>query len=162
MNLCKTPLKTLLKNSVNVVMKVFVKLAPDAHIPVYKTEGASGADLFAYIEDELVIRPRERCLVSTGVAVQLPPGYELQVRPRSGLALKHGVTVLNAPGTVDSDYRGELQVLLVNLGDEDFHMQKGDRIAQAVISKVERVSFEEVSSLDKTARGSAGYGSTGK
>ena len=143
-------------------MKVFVKLSPDAHLPEYKSEGASGADLFAYIEEELVIAPRQRRLVPTGVAVQLPFGYELQVRPRSGLALKHGVTVLNTPGTVDSDYRGELQVLLINLSDEDFRLRKGDRIAQAVISKVERVSFEEVLYLDETKRGTAGYGSTGR
>lgn len=143
-------------------MKVFVKLSPDAYLPEYKSEGASGADLFAYIEDEVVLRPHERRLVSTGVAVQLPYGYELQVRPRSGLALKHGVTVLNTPGTVDSDYRGELQVLLINLSNEDFHLKKGDRIAQAVISKVERVNFEEVSFLNETKRGTAGYGSTGR
>lgn len=143
-------------------MKVFVKLSPDAHLPEYKSEGASGADLFAYIEDTVVIKPGERYLIPTGVAVQLPYCYELQVRPRSGLALKHGITVLNTPGTVDSDYRGELQVLLVNLGDEDFRLQKGDRIAQAVITKVERVRFEEVSFLDETKRGERGYGSTGR
>lgn len=143
-------------------MKVFVKLSPDAQLPEYKSEGASGADLFAYIENEVVLKPGERCLVPTGVAVQLPFGYELQVRPRSGLALKHGVTVLNTPGTVDSDYRGELQVLLVNFGVEDFRLQKGDRIAQAVISKVERVIFEEVLSLNETKRGTSGYGSTGR
>lgn len=143
-------------------MKVFVKLSPDAQLPEYKSEGASGADLFAYIENEVVLKPGERCLVPTGVAVQLPFGYELQVRPRSGLALKHGVTVLNTPGTVDSDYRGELQVLLVNFGGEDFRLQKGDRIAQAVISKVERVIFEEVLSLNETKRGTSGYGSTGR
>ncbi len=143
-------------------MKVFVKLSPDAQLPEYKSEGASGADLFAYIENEVVLKPGERCLVPTGVAVQLPFGYELQVRPRSGLALKHGVTVLNTPGTVDSDYRGELQVLLVNFGGEDFRLQKGDRIAQAVISKVERVIFEEVPSLNETKRGTSGYGSTGR
>ena len=143
-------------------MKVFVKLSPEAQLPEYKSEGASGADLFAYIENEVVLKPGERCLVPTGVAVQLPFGYELQVRPRSGLALKHGVTVLNTPGTVDSDYRGELQVLLVNFGGEDFRLQKGDRIAQAVISKVERVIFEEVLSLNETKRGTSGYGSTGR
>lgn len=143
-------------------MKVFVKLSPDAQLPEYKSEGASGADLFAYIENEVVLKPGERCLVPTGVAVQLPFGYELQVRPRSGLALKHGVTVLNTPGTVDSDYRGELQVLLVNFGGEDFRLQKGDRIAQAVISQVERVIFEEVLSLNETKRGTSGYGSTGR
>lgn len=143
-------------------MKVFVNLFPDAHLPEYKSEGASGADLYAYVEDEVIIKPQERRLISTGVAVQLPQGYELQVRPRSGLALKYGVTVLNTPGTVDSDYRGELQVLLINLGREDFHLQKGDRIAQAVITKVERVSFEVTTSLSETKRGFGGYGSTGR
>jgi len=142
--------------------KVFVKLSPDAHLPEYKSEGAAGADLFAYVEDEVLITSGQRRLVPTGVAVQLPSGYELQVRARSGLALQYGITVLNAPGTVDSDYRGELQVLLVNLGDEDFRLQKGDRIAQAVISKVERVEFEVVESLDETKRGTSGYGSTGR
>ncbi|MGP1439817.1 MAG: dUTP diphosphatase [Treponema sp.] len=143
------------------MMEVFVKLSPGAILPEYKTEGAAGADLFAYIENDVKLSPMERRLIPTGVFVQLPFGYELQVRPRSGLALKYGVTVLNTPGTVDSDYRGELQVLLINFGNEDFVVRNGDRIAQAVITEVSRVSFTVSSSLSQTERGSNGYGSTG-
>ena len=142
-------------------MEIFVKLAPDAILPEYKTDGAAGADLCAYVDAEIRLRPMERRLIPTGVFVELPSGYELQVRPRSGLALKYGVTVLNTPGTVDSDYRGELQVLLINLGSEDFVIKNGDRIAQAVITEVSRASFTVTSSLSATERGSSGYGSTG-
>ncbi len=142
-------------------MEVFVKLSPNASLPEYKSSGASGADLCANIEKPVVLKPMERALIPTGVAVELPPSYELQVRPRSGLALNCGITVLNTPGTVDSDYRGELKVLLVNLGTSDFVVKNGDRIAQAVISKVDRVEFVQVSALSQTERGVAGYGSTG-
>lgn len=142
-------------------MEVFVKLSPDAILPEYKTDGAAGADLCAYIDAEIKLRPMERRLIPTGVFVELPFGYELQVRPRSGLALKYGVTVLNTPGTVDSDYRGELQVLLINLGGEDFVVKNGDRIAQAIITEVSRASFTMAHSLSATERGSSGYGSTG-
>lgn len=142
-------------------MEIFVKLAPDAILPEYKTDGAAGADLCAYVDAEIRLRPMERRLIPTGVFVELPSGYELQVRPRSGLALKYGVTVLNTPGTVDSDYRGELQVLLINLGSEDFVIKNGDRIAQAVITEVSRASFTVTNSLSATERGSSGYGSTG-
>ncbi len=142
-------------------MEVFVKLSPDALLPEYKTNGAAGADLHAYIEEDIKLHPMERRLIPTGVFVELSEGYELQVRPRSGLALKHGITVLNTPGTVDSDYRGELQVLLINLGNEDFVVKNGDRIAQAVVTKVSRAVFTVSSSLSSTERGSSGYGSTG-
>ena len=142
-------------------MEVFVKLAPGAILPEYKTDGAAGADLCAYVDAEIRLRPMERRLIPTGVFVELPSGYELQVRPRSGLALKYGITVLNTPGTVDSDYRGELQVLLINLGSEDFVIKNGDRIAQAVITEVSRASFTVTNSLSATERGSSGYGSTG-
>ena len=142
-------------------MEVLVKLSPKAILPEYKTAGAAGADLCAYIDQDIKLSPMERKLIPTGVFVQLPYGYELQVRPRSGLALKHGITVLNTPGTVDSDYRGELQVLLINLGHEDFVIKNGDRIAQAIITEVSRVSFTISSSLSSTERGSSGYGSTG-
>ena len=142
-------------------MEVFVKLSPAATLLEYKTEGAAGADLYAHIDADVKLSPMERRLIPTGVFVELPHGYELQVRPRSGLALKHGVTVLNSPGTVDSDYRGELQVLLINLGSEDFVIKNGDRIAQAVITEVCRASFTVVSSLSLTERGNSGYGSTG-
>ena len=142
-------------------MEVFVKLSPGATLLEYKPEGAAGADLCAYIDCDIKLNPMERKLIPTGIFVELPSGYELQVRPRSGLALKHGITVLNTPGTVDSDYRGELQVLLINLGSEDFVIKNGDRIAQAIITKVSRASFTVVSSLSSTERGSNGYGSTG-
>ena len=142
-------------------MEVFVKLSPDAILPEYKTDGAAGADLCAYIDEDVILSPMERKLVPTGVFVELPVGYELQVRPRSGLALRHGITVLNTPGTVDSDYRGELQVLLINLGNESFVIKNGDRIAQAVIAKVSRAYFTESLSLSSTERGCNGYGSTG-
>lgn len=142
-------------------MEVFVKLSPGASLPEYKTKGAAGADLCAYITGDIKLSPMERKLVPTGVFVELPLGYELQVRPRSGLALKHGITVLNTPGTVDSDYRGELQVLLINLGNEDFVIKNGDRIAQAVITEVTRPSFAITNFLSSTERGNGGYGSTG-
>jgi len=142
-------------------MEVFVKLSPGASLPEYKTKGAAGADLCAYITGAIKLSPMERKLVPTGVFVELPLGYELQVRPRSGLALKHGITVLNTPGTVDSDYRGELQVLLINLGNEDFVIKNGDRIAQAVITEVTRPSFAITNFLSSTERGNGGYGSTG-
>ena len=142
-------------------MEVFVKLSPGASLPEYKTKGAAGADLCAYITSDIKLSPMERRLIPTGVFVELPLGYELQVRPRSGLALKHGITVLNTPGTVDSDYRGELQVLLINLGNEDFVIKNGDRIAQAVSAEVSRASFSVSLSLSSTERGNGGYGSTG-
>ncbi|AGT43599.1 dUTP pyrophosphatase [Treponema pedis] len=140
---------------------VFIKLKKEASVPEYKTQGSAGADLRAYIETPVILKPMQRYLVPTGLSVELPEGMELQVRPRSGLALKHGITVLNTPGTVDSDYRGELCVLLINLGSEDFKIEKGDRIAQAVISPVVQAEFTEKEKLSDTARGAGGYGSTG-
>ncbi|QDH14510.1 dUTP diphosphatase [Formicincola oecophyllae] len=133
-------------------------------LPSYATEGAAGFDLQADVaEDEpLVIHPGGRALVPTGLAMAIPAGYELQVRPRSGLALRHGITVLNSPGTVDSDYRGELKILLINLGQEPFSVMRGDRIAQGVISPVVRASFTAASALPPTQRGAGGYGSTGR
>lgn len=142
-------------------MVVFVKVESNAILPEYKSEEAAGADLHAYLDKPVTLKPMERALIPTGVSVQLPKGYELQVRPRSGLALHNGITVLNAPGTVDSDYRGQLKVLLINLGNEEFVIKNGDRIAQAVISKVSQAEFKIVSLLSKTERGEAGYGSTG-
>ena len=143
-------------------MVVFVKVSPNAILPEYKSEEAAGADLHAYLEEPIVLKPFSRSLIPTGISVELPKGYEMQVRPRSGLALNYGITVLNAPGTVDSDYRGELKVLLINLGREDFVIKNGDRIAQAVISRISQAEFKEVTSLSKTERGDAGYGSTGR
>src|SRR5580700_4397402 len=129
--------------------------------PRYQTEGAAGMDLAAAVAEPLTLAPGARALIPTGWAAAIPQGFEGQVRPRSGLALKHGVTVLNAPGTVDADYRGELKVLLVNHGGEDFVIRRGDRIAQLVISPVARAEVREAPSLDTTARGAGGYGSTG-
>jgi dUTP pyrophosphatase len=139
-----------------------MRVRKDAQLPKYMSDGAAGLDLAASIDSDVTIAPRARALVGSGVAIALPRGYEAQVRPRSGLALKHGVTVLNAPGTIDEDYRGEIKVLLVNHGEEPFVVKPGERIAQLVIAKVERVSFEEVASLDDTVRGAGGYGHTGR
>lgn len=140
---------------------VFIKQKDGAAIPEYKTAGSAGADLRAYISAPVILKPMQRTLIPTGLFVELPPGTELQVRPRSGLALKHGITVLNTPGTVDSDYRGELCVLLINLGTEDFTVENGDRIAQAVITQTGRAGFIQKDELSDTERGSGGYGSTG-
>lgn len=143
------------------VVRVFSVLRDGALLPEYQTSGSAGADLHAYLAEPITLKPMERTLVPTGLFVELPEGYELQVRPRSGLALKYGVTVLNTPGTVDSDYRGELCVLLVNLGSEPFTVQNGDRIAQAVVAQTVQVRFVQTDALSKTGRGSNGYGSTG-
>ncbi|UTC63568.1 dUTP diphosphatase [Treponema sp. OMZ 787] len=142
-------------------MEVFAKLKEGAVLPEYKTSGSAGADLRAFIEAPIILKPMQRCLIPTGLSVELPKGIELQVRPRSGLALKHGVTVLNTPGTVDSDYRGELAVLLINLGTEDFKIENGDRIAQAVIAQAIQADFVQKDELSNTERGTGGYGSTG-
>lgn len=131
-------------------------------LPRYETELAAGLDLRADIEDERVLPPMERMAVPTGLALDLPPGFEGQVRPRSGLALRHGVTLLNAPGTVDADYRGEVQVILVNLSREPFTLRRGDRVAQLVVAPVTAVELREVNALDATARGANGFGSTGR
>ena len=130
-------------------------------LPEYQSEGASGADVRAQLEQEIVLKPGQRALVPTGLRLEIPPGYEGQVRPRSGLAMKHGITVLNAPGTIDSDYRGELKVLLVNLGEADFRISTGDRIAQIVFSPVTRVAFHRRQAISETQRGGGGFGSTG-
>jgi dUTP pyrophosphatase len=128
-------------------------------LPAYTTEGAAGMDVVS--AEELTLAPGARHAVATGFAMAIPPGYEVQVRPRSGLALKHGITCLNTPGTIDSDYRGEVKVILANLGSEPFAIARGDRIAQLVAAPVQRAVFTEVASLDETARGTGGFGSTG-
>jgi dUTP pyrophosphatase len=138
------------------------RLRDGAVLPNYMSEGAAGLDLAALVDNEIVIAPGKRALVGTGLAIALPPGHEAQVRPRSGLAFKHGVTVLNSPGTVDEDYRGEVKVLLVNHGEEPFVVRSGERIAQLVIAPVARVQLEEHASLDETVRGAGGYGHTGR
>jgi dUTP pyrophosphatase len=131
-------------------------------LPSYATEGSSGMDLRADIIEEIILNPLERSLVPTGLFIELPLGYEAQVRPRSGLAIKHGITCLNSPGTVDADYRGELKVVLINLSNEPQTIHKGDRIAQMVIQKVEIVTLNEVGELNTTVRGEGGFGHTGK
>lgn len=131
------------------------------NLPVYKTEGSAGADITALLSEPVVIKPFKRAIIPTGLSFSIPKGYEVQIRPRSGLAAKNGVTVLNTPGTIDSDYRGEIKVILINLGDENFTVNNGDRIAQMVVQKVEQASFEIVDNLDETERGSGGFGSTG-
>lgn len=133
----------------------------DLPLPAYQTAGAAGLDLLAAVAEPVVIAPLGRALVPTGLALALPPGFEAQVRPRSGLAARHGVTVLNSPGTVDEDYRGEIQVILVNLGAEPFTVRRGERIAQMVFAPVSRLALVPVESLDATERGAGGFGSTG-
>ena len=132
----------------------------DLTLPSYATAGAAGMDLRS--AQSLTIKPHARALVSTGLAIALPHGFEAQVRPRSGLAVKHGVTVLNSPGTIDCDYRGEIRVPLINHGEEDFVITRGDRIAQMVIAPAPQMQLEEVSALDETLRGAGGFGSSGK
>jgi dUTP pyrophosphatase len=135
--------------------------AADLSLPAYATDDAAGLDLAAAVTADLTLLPGARALVPTGFAIALPKGYEAQVRPRSGLALKHGVTVLNSPGTIDADYRGEVGVILANLGDKPFIIARGTRIAQLVVAPVTRVAWSEVATLSDTARGSGGFGSTG-
>lgn len=131
-------------------------------LPAYMSVGAAGADVVAAVDDELVLAPGARALVPTGFALEIPAGLEVQVRPRSGLAFKHGVTVLNAPGTIDSDYRGHVQVLLVNLGSEPFVVRRGERIAQLIVAPVVQAAFREVATLAESGRGNGGFGSTGR
>ncbi len=133
----------------------------DLTLPSYESELAAGMDICAAVSDSYTLHPGKRCLVETGLAVALPPGFEIQVRPRSGLAVKHGVTILNSPGTIDADYRGEIKIALINLGDEAFVIRRGDRVAQLVLAPVIRARIELVSELDSTARGAGGFGHTG-
>jgi len=131
-------------------------------LPKYETEGSAGMDLRAELQEPVTLRPLERALVPTGLFIELPGGYEAQIRPRSGLAAKRGLTMLNAPGTIDSDYRGEIKCIVVNLSNEPQTIEPGERIAQMVIARYERVSWQEVDSLEETQRGAGGFGSTGK
>lgn len=133
----------------------------DLPLPAYATEGAAGLDLLAAVEAPVRLAPGERGLIPTGLAVALPPGHELQIRPRSGLALRHGLVLPNAPGTIDEDYRGELQVIVLNAGQEPFTVTRGMRIAQAVLAPVLRIAWQEQDRLDSTARAAGGFGSTG-
>ena len=134
----------------------------DLPLPAYQSELAAGLDLLAAVDSPLVLAPGERALVPTGLAMALPAGFEAQVRPRSGLAAKHGVTVLNTPGTIDADYRGEVKVILINLGSEPFEINRGERIAQMVIAPVLQAAIAEVDALSDTQRGTGGFGSTGR
>lgn len=140
-----------------------VKIINKGHhpLPAYATEQSAGMDLRANLDEPIVLRPMQRAIVKTGLFMALPAGYEAQVRPRSGLALKHGITVLNSPGTIDADYRGEIGVLLINLSDRDFTVNDGERTAQMVIARHETAEFAIVDALDETERGAGGYGHTG-
>lgn len=143
------------------MVKIKIVNRGSQQLPAYATPESAGMDLRANITEPIVLHPLERRIIHTGLYIALPPGYEAQVRPRSGLAFKHGITVLNSPGTIDSDYRGELGVLLVNLSNEDFTVEAGERIAQMVIARHEQGEFVEVEELDDTERGAGGYGHTG-
>jgi dUTP pyrophosphatase len=134
----------------------------DLPLPGYATPGAAGMDLLAAIDTPVTIAPSGRALIPTGIAIALPTGFELQIRPRSGLALKHGITLPNTPGTIDEDYRGEIQVIMLNAGEEAFTITRGMRIAQAVLAPVIHASWTEVENLDETQRGASGFGSTGR
>ncbi len=145
---------------VRVALKILPHAA-DLPRPSYATASSAGVDLAAAIEGDLALAPGERKAVPTGIALALPDGYEGQIRPRSGLALKHGLTVLNSPGTIDADYRGEIQIILANLGGETVVLERGQRIAQLVVAPVSRVAFGEVAALPESGRGAGGFGSTG-
>jgi dUTP pyrophosphatase len=142
-------------------MKINIINKSKHDLPHYETKSSAGMDLKANLDKEITLKPLERIIVKTGLFMALPQGYEAQVRPRSGLAIKNGITVLNAPGTIDADYRGEIGVILVNLSNADFTINDGDRIAQMVIAKYKQANWIEVKSLDETKRGKGGFGSTG-
>ncbi len=151
------------------MIKVNVSVRPLPHfegldLPAYETAGSAGMDVRAAVpeDDPVLLQAGERAMIPTGLSVAIPQGYEIQVRPRSGLAAKHGLTCLNTPGTIDSDYRGEIKVILVNLGQDAFTINRGERIAQLVLAPVTQLAWEEVSELDETARGAGGFGSTGR
>jgi dUTP pyrophosphatase len=143
-------------------MKVLVINKSNNDLPAYETIGSAGLDIRAFIEETITLNPFERKLIKTGLFLEIPVGYEAQVRPRSGYALKNGVTVLNSPGTIDADYRGEVGVILINLSQEKVEIHSGDRIAQLVFAKVEQAEWTEVETLSETERGAGGFGSTGK
>ena len=143
------------------IVKVICKAENKDFLPVYSSAEAAGADLKACIQEDIVLKPGQRYLVPTGLSIQLPAGYEAQIRPRSGLAIKHGISRVNTPGTIDSDYRGEVKIIMINLGSEDFVIKRGDRIAQMVIAPVTHGMFAMADSLDATDRGAGGFGSTG-
>ncbi len=143
-------------------LEVLIARKEGAQLPLYATDASSGVDLQAFVEEPIVLKPFERALVPTGIFISIPEGYEAEVRPRSGLAIKCGVTVLNTPGTIDADYRGEVKVILINLGNESFTINNGDRIAQMVFKKVAHVDWKVVEVLPESVRGEGGFGSTGQ
>ena len=145
------------------MVKILInKLKKGVKLPSYKTSGSSGMDLMAYIKKKISIKPGKISLIPTGIRVAIPKNYEIQIRPRSGLAAKKGISVLNTPGTIDSDYRGEIKIILINLSKKPFIIKSGDRIAQMILCPVVKIKFKEVKNLSKTVRGKAGFGSTGK
>ena len=145
------------------MQKVLIKkLDPLVKLPSYKSEGASGMDLMAFIKDQINIKPKTSSLIPTGLSIAFPKEYEIQIRPRSGLAAKNNISVLNTPGTIDSDFRGELKVIIYNHGDKDFIINNGDRIAQMILAPVIKMELEETDNLPETLRGEGGFGSTGK
>ena len=145
------------------MVKVLIKkLDPDVQLPEYKTSGASGVDLIAFIKEPINLEPKTSVLIPTGLSVAFPENYEIQIRPRSGLAAKNNISVLNTPGTIDSDYRGEIKVIIYNHGNENFSINNGDRIAQMILAPVVKMELEEKNDLPKSIRGKGGFGSTGK
>ena len=145
------------------MVKILVKkIYKNIKLPVYKTSGSSGMDLLAYIKKKITINPSETAMIPTGIAVAIPKNYEIQIRPRSGLAAKKGISVLNTPGTIDSDYRGEIKIILINLSKKSFVVKSNDRIAQMILCPVAKGKLQEVKNLPKTVRGKKGFGSTGK
>ena len=145
------------------MVKVLIKkLDPDVQLPEYKTSGASGVDLIAFIKEPINLEPKTSVLIPTGLSVAFPEDYEIQIRPRSGLAAKNNISVLNTPGTIDSDYRGEIKVIIYNHGNENFSINNGDRIAQMILAPVVKMELEEKNNLPKSIRGKGGFGSTGK
>ena len=145
------------------MIKVLIKkLDSSVELPSYKTDGASGMDLMAFVKEPINLKPQTSCLVPTGISIAFPSEFEIQIRPRSGLAAKNNISVLNTPGTIDSDYRGEIKIILFNHGDKDFLINNKDRIAQMILTPVIKMNFEETDNLPETVRGEGGFGSTGK
>ena len=145
------------------MVKVLIKkLDPAVKLPEYKTDGASGMDLIAFVKESIIVKPKTSCLVPTGLSAAFSEDYEIQIRPRSGLAAKNNISVLNTPGTIDSDYRGEIKIILFNHGEEDFLINNKDRVAQMILTPVVKMEFEETENLPNTLRGEGGFGSTGK
>ena len=145
------------------MVKVLIrKLSSEVKLPSYKTSGASGMDLMAFIKSSVIIKPKTSCLIPTGLSIAFSKNYEMQIRPRSGLATKSNISVLNTPGTIDSDYRGEIKVVIYNHGNKDFLINNGDRIAQMILAPVMKMELEETNDLPRTIRGEGGFGSTGK